>query len=179
MGLERGMNEPAAIEAVRGAIASIPVAERSFHAIEVHLKRSGHPIGRTRIKRLVEEYNLLDTPAAPIAQLVHMSDYRTRDVVRTVKAADSLQALEDVAQGLLEMVREALPRIRIENASQLATVAGAGANLVKVVAATRETLAKLGEGRKADGTIAGDGNRFSAEEVFEIYGPGGEGWESM
>src|SRR3712207_2258609 len=116
MGASRHMTEDAALDAVRVAIASIPPGERSLHAIEARLKRSGHPIGRSRIRRLLEEHDgLLDIAPTPVARLVHISDHPVKKALREVKDIDTLEQMEALANEIITMVAEALPGLKIEN----------------------------------------------------------------
>jgi hypothetical protein len=170
------LTEAEALEALRGVIVDLPVSRRSTSIICDEMRARGVNIGWRRVRELIQRHDLLDLPDNGVARIVHLADHPARKAVKAARKADSLETLEEVAQGLLSLALEAIPHIRIENANQLATVAGAGGSLVKVVVATRETLAKLEEGKTTDGSVAGS-NRFTTEDVFAIYGAGGEGWK--
>ena len=146
---------------------------RQAHIVEDEARRRGVTVGYRRVKRLVEQHRLFETiPVRASAQLMALEDHRKTDqVAREIRADDTLGKLEKYANELLDRLSAAVPGLIIENAHQLASVTSAATNVIRVIAAARDTLAGLGKDREPDGPVAGGGGYLSQADVFKIYGP--------
>ena len=172
----RCMSEQAAVAAISAAIAAIPPAERTPNAVLMRLKRTGYPIGKTRMMRLIQAYGLDDAPLPPPVQAMALVDLHAKAkahadrLARSASAADvlaSLDRLDGMAQDLLAAVGPGLKTFRAENLQQVMLAARTGAELVRISIQVRQLLAKSDQPRSS-GSAAPDAQR-TMQEIFAKY----------
>ena len=162
------MTEQAAVAAISAAIAAIAPAERTPNAVLMRLKRTGYPIGKTRMMRLIQAYGLQDAPLPPPVQAMALVDLHAKAkahadrLAKSASATDVLASLDGMAQDLLAAVGPGLKTFRAENLQQVMLAARTGVELVRISIQVRQLLATSDRPRSS-ASAAPDAQRIMKE----------------